>query len=112
MTELQDILGQIPVDQLADLLGTDRQSAQAAAEAAVPAPGRHTGLRRRQGASAVEGRRRHRDERSGGLPGGLGISLREPLKPRIEFAGPAEDEDLGRAGGALEFAHDSPFAAE
>ena len=36
MTELQDILGQIPVDQIAGMLGTDRQTAQAAVEAAVP----------------------------------------------------------------------------
>ncbi|MDQ0821930.1 hypothetical protein QFZ79_004307 [Arthrobacter sp. V4I6] len=36
MTELNDILGQIPVDQIAGMLGTDRQTAQAAVEAAVP----------------------------------------------------------------------------
>ncbi len=36
MTELHDILRQIPVDQIAGLLGTDRQTAQAAVEAAVP----------------------------------------------------------------------------
>jgi hypothetical protein len=36
MTELNDILRQIPVDQIAGMLGTDRQTAQAAVEAAVP----------------------------------------------------------------------------
>jgi hypothetical protein len=36
MTELHDILRQIPVDQIAGLLGTDQRTAQAAVEAAVP----------------------------------------------------------------------------
>ncbi|WP_427132922.1 DUF937 domain-containing protein [Pseudarthrobacter sp. S9] len=36
MTELHDILGRIPVDQIAGLLGTDRATARAAVEAAVP----------------------------------------------------------------------------
>lgn len=36
MTELDDILRQIPVEQIAGMLGTDRQTAQAAVEAAVP----------------------------------------------------------------------------
>ncbi|MDP9981363.1 hypothetical protein J2W14_000743 [Pseudarthrobacter oxydans] len=36
MTELHDILRQIPVEQIAGMLGTDRQTAQAAVEAAVP----------------------------------------------------------------------------
>ena len=36
MTELREILEQIPVDQIAGLLGTDRESARAAIEAAVP----------------------------------------------------------------------------
>jgi hypothetical protein len=37
MADINEILGQIPVDQIAGLLGTDRASAQAAVEAAVPA---------------------------------------------------------------------------
>ncbi|MFF1385854.1 DUF937 domain-containing protein [Arthrobacter sp. NPDC058288] len=36
MTDLREILEQIPVDQVAGLLGTDRESARAAIEAAVP----------------------------------------------------------------------------
>jgi hypothetical protein len=36
MTDVREILEQIPVDQIAGLLGTDRASAQAAIEAAVP----------------------------------------------------------------------------
>ncbi|HSN35546.1 MAG TPA: DUF937 domain-containing protein [Arthrobacter sp.] len=36
MAELHDILRQIPVDQIAGMLGTDQQTAQAAVEAAVP----------------------------------------------------------------------------
>jgi hypothetical protein len=36
MTELQDIIGQIPMGQIAGLLGTDEPTARAAVEAAVP----------------------------------------------------------------------------
>ena len=36
MTELQDIIGQIPMDQIAGMLGTDEPTARAAVEAAVP----------------------------------------------------------------------------
>lgn len=36
MSELQDIIGQIPMDQIAGLLGTDEPTARAAVEAAVP----------------------------------------------------------------------------
>lgn len=36
MTDIREILEQIPVDQIAGMLGTDRASAQAAVEAAVP----------------------------------------------------------------------------
>jgi hypothetical protein len=36
LTDLQDLLDQIPVDQIASLLGTDTASARAAVEAAVP----------------------------------------------------------------------------
>ncbi|MET3809773.1 hypothetical protein [Arthrobacter sp. UYEF3] len=39
MSELQDILGQIPVDQLVDMLGTHRQTAQTAVEAAAASLG-------------------------------------------------------------------------
>jgi hypothetical protein len=36
MSDIQELLGQIPVQQIASLLGTDAASAQAAVEAAVP----------------------------------------------------------------------------
>ncbi|MGG5175895.1 DUF937 domain-containing protein [Pseudarthrobacter sp. J1763] len=36
MTALEDILGKLPIDQIAQMLGTDSASAQAAVEAAVP----------------------------------------------------------------------------
>ena len=36
MSEIQELLGQIPVQQIASMLGTDTASAQAAVEAAVP----------------------------------------------------------------------------
>lgn len=56
MTELQDILGQIPVDQIASMLGTDRQTAQAAVEAAVPTllAGLHNNAQAPEGAASLE----------------------------------------------------------
>ncbi|MDQ0756957.1 DUF937 domain-containing protein [Arthrobacter sp. B3I4] len=56
MTELQGILGQIPVDQLAGMLGTDRQTAQAAVEAAVPTllAGLHDNAQAPEGAASLE----------------------------------------------------------
>ena len=56
MTELQDILAQIPVDQIADMLGTDRQTAQSAVEAAVPTllAGMHNNAQAPEGAASLE----------------------------------------------------------
>jgi hypothetical protein len=56
MTELNDILGQIPVDQIAGMLGTDRQTAQAAVEAAVPTllAGMHNNAQAPDGAASLE----------------------------------------------------------
>lgn len=56
MTELNDILGQIPVDQIAGMLGTDRQTAQAAVEAAVPTllAGMHKNAQAPEGAASLE----------------------------------------------------------
>ena len=57
MTELQDILGQIPMDQIAGLLGTDdRTAAQAAVEAAVPTllAGMHNNAQAPDGAASLE----------------------------------------------------------
>ena len=56
MTELQDILGQIPVDQIAGMLGTDRQTAQTAVEAAVPTllAGLHNNAQGPEGAASLE----------------------------------------------------------
>jgi hypothetical protein len=56
MTELNDILGQIPVDQIAGMLGTDRQTAQAAVEAAVPTllAGMHNNAQVPDGAASLE----------------------------------------------------------
>lgn len=56
MTELQDILRQIPVDQIADMLGTDRKTAQTAVEAAVPTllAGMHSNSQAPEGAASLE----------------------------------------------------------
>lgn len=64
MTELREILEQIPVDQIAGLLGTDRESAQAAIEAAVPTllAGMQSNAQAPDGAASLESAlAQHRD---------------------------------------------------
>ena len=74
MTELHDILRQIPVDQIAGLLGTDRQTAQAAVEAAVPTllAGMQNNAQASDGAASLESALgQHQD---GLLEGGVDVS--------------------------------------
>lgn len=74
MSELQDILRQIPVDQIAGLLGTDRQTAQTAVEAAVPTllAGMHNNAQASTGAASLESAlSQHQD---GLLEGGVDVS--------------------------------------
>ena len=77
MTELQDIIGQIPMDQIAGLLGTDEPTARAAVEAAVPTllAGMHNNAQAPDGAASLRigprpapgwTDRRRRRRRSGG----------------------------------------------
>jgi hypothetical protein len=56
MTELDDILGQIPIDQIAGMLGTDQETAKAAVEAAVPTllAGMHNNAQAPDGAASLE----------------------------------------------------------
>jgi hypothetical protein len=56
MSDIQDLLGQIPVQQIASLLGTDTASAQAAVEAAVPTllAGMQNNVQAPDGAAALE----------------------------------------------------------
>ncbi|WP_240689794.1 DUF937 domain-containing protein [Arthrobacter sp. PAMC25564] len=56
MTELHDILGQIPIDQIAGLLGADEGTARSAVEAAVPTllAGMHNNAQAPDGAAALE----------------------------------------------------------
>jgi hypothetical protein len=56
MTELQDIIGQIPMDQIAGMLGTDEPTARAAVEAAVPTllAGMHNNAQAPDGAASLE----------------------------------------------------------
>lgn len=56
MTELQDIIGQIPMGQIAGLLGTDESTARAAVEAAVPTllAGMHNNAQAPDGAASLE----------------------------------------------------------
>ena len=74
MAELQDILRQIPVDQIAGLLGTDQQTAQAAVEAAVPTllAGMHNNAQASGGAASLESAlSQHQD---GLLEGGIDVA--------------------------------------
>ena len=74
MTELREILEQIPVDQIAGLLGTDRESAQAAIEAAVPTllAGMQSNAQAPDGAASLESAlAQHRD---GLVDGGVDAS--------------------------------------
>ena len=74
MSELQDILRQIPVDQIAGLLGTDRQTAQTAVEAAVPTllAGMQNNAQASDGAASLESALgQHQD---GLLEGGVDVS--------------------------------------
>jgi hypothetical protein len=56
MTELQDIIGQVPMDQIAGMLGTDEPTARAAVEAAVPTllAGMHNNAQAPDGAASLE----------------------------------------------------------
>lgn len=74
MSELQDILRQIPMDQIAGLLGTDRQTAQTAVEAAVPTllAGMQNNVQASDGAASLESAlSQHQD---GLLEGGVDVS--------------------------------------
>jgi hypothetical protein len=64
MSDIQELLGQIPVQQIASLLGTDTASAQAAVEAAVPTllAGMQSNVQAPDGAAALESElARHRN---------------------------------------------------
>jgi hypothetical protein len=64
MGDIQELLGQIPVQQIASLLGTDTASAQAAVEAAVPTllAGMQSNVQAPDGAAALESElARHRN---------------------------------------------------
>ena len=64
MNDMQELLGQIPVQQIASLLGTDTASAQAAVEAAVPTllAGMQNNVQAPDGAAALESElARHRN---------------------------------------------------
>jgi hypothetical protein len=64
MSDIQELLGQIPVQQIASLLGTDPASAQAAVEAAVPTllAGMQNNVQAPEGAAALESElARHRN---------------------------------------------------
>lgn len=64
MSDIQELLGQIPVQQIASMLGTDTASAQAAVEAAVPTllAGLQNNAQAPDGAAALESElARHRN---------------------------------------------------
>lgn len=64
MSDIQELLGQIPVQQIASMLGTDTATAQAAVEAAVPTllAGLQSNVQAPDGATALESElARHRN---------------------------------------------------
>jgi hypothetical protein len=74
MTELQDILGNISIDQIAGMLGTDQETAKAAVEAAVPTllAGMHNNAQAPDGAASLESAlSQHQD---GLVDGGVDVS--------------------------------------
>jgi hypothetical protein len=74
MTELQDILGHIPIEQIAGMLGTDQETAKAAVEAAVPTllAGMHNNAQAPDGAASLESAlSQHQD---GLVDGGVDVS--------------------------------------
>ncbi|XTR51987.1 DUF937 domain-containing protein [Pseudarthrobacter sp. So.54] len=103
MTELQDILSQIPVDQIAGMLGTDRQTAQAAVEAAVPTllAGMHSNAQASDGASSLESALSQ--HQNGLIEGGVDVSQVDTAdgeKIVSHVFGGQQDQVVSRLAGA------------
>ncbi|MDQ0864189.1 DUF937 domain-containing protein [Arthrobacter globiformis] len=102
MSDVQELLGQIPVQQIASLLGTDTASAQAAVEAAVPTllAGMQSNVQAPDGAAALESElARHRNGLADGGVDPSQVDTRDGEKIVGHVFGGQQDQVANRLAG-------------
>ncbi|MFC9333460.1 DUF937 domain-containing protein [Arthrobacter sp. NPDC057009] len=102
MSDIQELLGQIPVQQIADMLGTDTASAQAAVEAAVPTllAGMQSNVQAPDGAAALESQlARHRNGLADGGVDPSQVDTRDGEKIVGHVFGGQQDQVANRLAG-------------
>jgi hypothetical protein len=102
MSDIQELLGQIPVQQIASLLGTDTASAQAAVEAAVPTllAGMQSNVQAPDGAAALESElARHRNGLADGGVDPLQVDTQDGEKIVGHVFGGQQDQVANRLAG-------------
>ena len=102
MTDIQELLSQIPVQQIASMLGTDNASAQAAVEAAVPTllAGLRNNVQAPDGAAALESElARHRNGLADGGADPAQVDTRDGEKIVGHVFGGQQDEVANRLAG-------------
>jgi hypothetical protein len=102
MTDIQELLSQIPVQQIASMLGTDNASAQAAVEAAVPTllAGLQNNVQAPDGAAALESElARHRNGLADGGADPAQVDTRDGEKIVGHVFGGQQDEVVNRLAG-------------
>jgi hypothetical protein len=102
MSDIQELLGQIPVQQIASLLGTDAASARAAVEAAVPTllAGMQSNVQAPDGATALESElARHRNGLADGGVDPSQVDTRDGEKIVGHVFGGQQDQVANRLAG-------------
>src|SRR4051794_31835198 len=102
MSDIQELLGQIPVQQIASLLGTDTASAQAAVEAVVPTllAGMQNNVQAPDGAAALESElARHRNELADGGVDPSQVDTRDGEKIVSHVFGGQQDQVANQLAG-------------
>ncbi|MBD1543512.1 DUF937 domain-containing protein [Arthrobacter sp. IA7] len=102
MNDIQELVGQIPVQQIASLLGTDTASAQAAVEAVVPTPlaGMQNNVQAPDGAAALESElARHRNELADGGVDPSQVDTRDGEKIVSHVFGGQQDQVANQLAG-------------
>ncbi|MDP9693652.1 UNVERIFIED_ORG: hypothetical protein J2X79_001200 [Arthrobacter globiformis] len=102
MNDMQELLGQIPVQQIASLLGTDTASAQAAVEAAVPTllAGMQNNVQAPDGAAALESElARHRNGLADGGVDPSQVDTRDGEKIVSHVFGGQQDQAANQLAG-------------